>query len=181
MSVATQITTAEQLLRAPQSGQSSELINGRLVQITPAGWEHGRIAMRLGAALHQFVDQHGLGICVAAETGFLLSRDPDTVRAPDVAYVSSERFSAVEGKPRYLPVAPNLVVEVVSPSDRNSEVEEKVQHWLDFGVDLVWVVRSKEKNVTAYSHGDAVVLGDSDLLEAPGILPGFSLAVAELF
>src|SRR5258706_2691268 len=118
----------------PDDGWRYELVDGGLRGVSPAGQEHGRVAMNLGSRLAQFVRERALGVVFAAETGFLIRRQPDTVRAPDVAFVSSARQSAAEG---FFPGAPDLAVEVVSPSDSFVEVEEKVLEWLGAGSQAV--------------------------------------------
>ena len=112
--------------------------------MTPAGNEHGKIAMSVAWRLAQHVEAHGLGAVYAAETGFRLASDPDTVRAPDAAFVSQARLDAVGAVAGYWPGAPDLVVEVVSPGDRYGEVAEKVADWLAAGTQMVVVVEPQQ-------------------------------------
>ncbi|MEM7315631.1 MAG: Uma2 family endonuclease, partial [Planctomycetota bacterium] len=133
----THISTAEQLATLPSDGNRYELIEGILYMMSPAGSDHGRVAMTIGALLYQHVKSHRLGETFAAETGFRISSDPDTVRAPDAAFVSQARLDASppDGT-SYLPLAPDLVVEVISPNDVFAEVERKASQWLAAGSRL---------------------------------------------
>ena len=172
------ITTAEQLLRAGDIGRC-ELVRGELRKMIPPGFPHGRIAMKLGGRILNHVDAHGLGTVVAAETGFLLSRDPDTVRAPDIAFVRAERGTGPERG--YFPGAPDLAVEVLSPDDRPGYVRDKVAEWLEAGTHAVWVVDPRERTVTVHEHGRSVVVGENDTLPGGDVLPAFEFAVGDLF
>src|SRR5688572_2615564 len=127
------LMTADQLAALPDDGQRHELVAGELRTMSPSGGGHGRLAARFTISLGQHVRAHHLGEVLAAETGFLLATDPDTVRAPDVAFVSSERAGPLGDVMGYWPVAPDLVVEVISPNDRYTEVKEKVATWLEHG------------------------------------------------
>jgi Uma2 family endonuclease len=175
-----QITTAEQLLRAPGLGRC-ELVRGELVMISPPGYQHGRIIIRVTAALLRYLDENPLGVLTAAETGFQIGHDPDTVRAPDVGLVLSERDpgDSVKG---YYPGPPDLAVEVLSPDDRAGEVLAKVRDWLQAGGRRVWVIDPQTRTVSVYrSASQIVVLSDSDTLSDEDLLPGFHLPVAEIF
>ena len=140
--IATQLLTADELLRWPDDGQRYELIDGKLKQLASAGSQHGRVVLNVTTPFDQFVRSNSLGVVFAAETGFRLRSNPDTVRAPDVAFVSQERYALVGDVPGYWPGAPDLAIEVVSPSDNYAEVEEKVFDWLDAGTRLVIVFDS---------------------------------------
>ena len=171
--------TAEQLLAMPEDGWRYELVDGELRRMSPAGQEHGRVAMNFGARLAQFVRERALGVVFAAETGFLLRRNPDTVRAPDVAFVSSARLSSAMG---FFPGAPDLAVEVVSPSDSFVDVEEKVLEWLGAGSKAVIVVNPRKRAVSIYRAKDDIrLLTEADVLELSFVVPGFRVAVRELF
>ena len=149
--------------------------------MTPAGSEHGSIVANITAVLVTFVKRKKLGKVFGAETGFQIAHDPDTVRAPDVAFVESHRIGATLGK-GFFQGAPDLAVEVVSPGDRAGEVFAKVQDWLDAGCRAVWVIDPQTRTVTAYrSRHEVVVLGSAEILTAEEFLPGFSVPVAELF
>jgi Uma2 family endonuclease len=172
-------TTAEELLRAGDIGRC-ELIRGKLRMMLPAGFEHGRIALNLTAAIANHVKSHELGTVLAAETGFLLARDPDTVRAPDLAFI---RASRPRGPQRgYYPGAPDLAVEVLSPDDRPGYVREKVAEWLEAGANAVWVVDPAERTVTVHEPGKApVAFGEADLVPGGDLLPGLELRVRDVF
>lgn len=172
--------TADELLQRRQPGRC-ELVRGELVTMTPAGFEHGEIAQGVGTALRSFVAQHRLGVVVAAETGFKIESDPDTVRAADAAFVRADRVPAEKPKGFY-PGAPDLAVEVLSPDDRASDVNDKVQQWLGAGCQAVWVVDPKTRSVTVYRGAkQADVLHLSDTLTGGEILPGFALPVEAIF
>lgn len=176
------LMTAEELLDLPEDHQRHELVLGALRTMAPAGFEQGRVAMRIGARLDAFVEAHGLGVVLGAETGFTLARGPDTVRAPDAAFVRSDRVPPRGARRGFAELVPDLVVEVVSPSDRMSEVTEKALVWVEAGVRLVWVVDPSLRTVTGYRPGTAVsVLRGSSVLDGEDVLPGFRLALAEVF
>ena len=137
MSTTLQPMTADDLLRMPDDGFRYELVKGELRKMAPAGHEHGRVAIRFSWRLAQHVETNDLGAVYAAETGFLISTNPDTVRAPDVAFVSRKRIEGVKKAEGYWPGAPDLAVEVVSPGDTYTEVEEKAIEWLEAGTLMV--------------------------------------------
>jgi len=181
MSVATKVT-AEQLLRMPDDGHRYELIAGELKKMTPAGWRHGAVGGRLYALLARHVLDHDLGELFLAETGFLLARDPDTVRAPDIAFLGKGRLSAATPGEAFWPGPPDLAVEVVSPGDTLGEIDEKVQAWLAAGAKIVWVVNPRWCNVTVYrSPTDIRVLTEQDDLDGQDVVPGFRCPVAAIF
>ncbi|MBI3466621.1 MAG: Uma2 family endonuclease [Planctomycetes bacterium] len=174
--------TAEMLLRLPDDGYRYELIAGELKQMTPAGWIHGGVVGDLHGLLWSFVRQQKLGRVFGAETGFLLARSPDTVRAPDVAFVRQERLLGVRPKEAFWPGAPDLAAEVVSPGDTASEVEETALAWLAAGTLLVWIVDPKSRTIMVYrSPTDVQTLTESDRLDGQDVVPGFSCQVAEVF
>ncbi len=174
--------TAGELLCMPDDGARYELVRGELRKMAPAGNVHGRVAMNFGIFLGTHVKAQGLGAVFAAGTGFRLHRDPDTVRAPDMAFISRERLAEVGETEGYWPGAPDLAVEVVSPSDVYVEVEEKVFGWLDAGAKMVAVVNSRRRSVTVYrSRTEISVLTGDDVMDGDDVVPGFRLAVRELF
>jgi Uma2 family endonuclease len=182
MTTDTKPMTAAELLRLPDAGHRYELVKGELRQMPPAGHQHGRIAMRLAWRLAQYLEEHDLGAVYAAETGFLLARSPDTVRAPDVAYISKQRLAATAPGEGYWPGAPDLAAEVVSPSDTFSEVEGKVVEWLSAGTRLVIVIDPRRENMTVYRGlSDIAFLTRGAILEAGEVVPGWSMAVDALF
>jgi len=138
--------------------------------------------MRLAAHLFQHVEAHHFGTVYAAETGFQLAQDPDTVRAPDVAFVSRQRLEAVGETEGYWPGAPDVAVEVISPSDRYTDVEDKVVEWLEAGSRMVIVVNPRQRAVTVYhSRTDVVRLTAEDTLEGGEVVPGWQLPIREVF
>jgi Uma2 family endonuclease len=173
------ITTAQQLLEAGDIGRC-ELVRGHLIMMTPASSEHGRIIARLTVRLGSFAERHRLGAVFGAETGFLIERRPDTVRAPDVAFVKASRLPGP--KRGWFEGAPDLAVEVVSPDDRASELVAKAQMWLDAGAAIVWLVDPQTQMVTVYRPGGvAQVLRHTDVLTGHDLLPGFSVQIADIF
>src|SRR5437867_2182088 len=174
MAVEPRLMTAEELLAMPDDGMRHELVKGELRTMSPPGGEHGDLAMTIGRHVHAFVGRHRLGRALAAETGFVFRRDPDTVRAPDVAFIRTERIPP-EGVPKgYIPVAPDLVVEVVSPGDTAAEVQEKVEEWLGFGVRAVWVVYPFGPRLQLHlPDRSSRTLGPDDEVDGGEALPGF--------
>ncbi|HEX5138409.1 MAG TPA: Uma2 family endonuclease [Planctomycetota bacterium] len=174
----TGIRTAEELLRNPHIGRC-ELIRGELHMMSPSGAEHGLVAGNMFKAIAIHVDAHGLGKSFAAETGFQISRDPDTVRAPDVAFVRAGRPIPPRG---FYVGAPDLAVEVLSPDDRPGYVREKVAEWLESGARAVWVVDPRDRTVTVHERRrESVTHGEADTLRGGSVLPGFELAVRAVF
>ncbi|MEN6495510.1 MAG: Uma2 family endonuclease [Thermoguttaceae bacterium] len=174
--------TAEQLLRMPDDGFRYELVAGELKKMTPSGWVHGAVGGRLHVLLGQQVLEHRLGEIFFAETGFLLSRDPDTVRAPDIAFIRKDHLPASPPQEAFWPGAPDLAVEVASPGDMVREIDDKVKAWLHAGAMAVWVVNPTWQSVTVYrSSTDIRVLTVNDELTGEDIVPGFRCRVAEIF
>jgi Uma2 family endonuclease len=179
--IATKLMTAEELIALPKDGFRYELIKGELRKKMPAGGEHGFLAMRVGWRLAQHVETHDLGRVYAAETGFKLEVNPDTVLAPDGAFISKRKLLDSEAK-GFLEVAPDLVVEVISPNDVYTEVEEKVAAWLEYGVIIVVVVNPRQRTVKVHrSLTDVVILTRQDVLKLEDILPGWQLEIQAIF
>ncbi len=182
MSTELQLMTADELLALPRGEFRYELVDGELKKMSPAGQKHGRITVRLTEPLAKHVRASQLGQVYAAETGFKLKSNPDTVRASDIAFVRRERLEVLGETEGYWPGAPDLSVEVNSPADTVREIEKKVMEWLEFGSQLVWVVSSKLHTVTVYrSLTDIVTLTENDTLDGGDVVPGFQLAIAEIF
>lgn len=172
--------TAEELLALGDIGRC-ELVEGELLRLSPGGFEHGTVAMQIGSMIAEYVDRHHLGLVTAAETGFRIARNPDTVRAPDAGFVTASRVSAMPRR-GFFEGAPDLAVEVVSPDDRWSEVTAKAAAWVQAGTKLVWVVDPPNRTITVYAPSLSVrVLGEQDTLEAGDVIPGFRVAVSEVF
>jgi Uma2 family endonuclease len=180
MATTESITTADQLFQAPGLGRA-ELVRGELIMMTPAGSEHGSIVVNITVPLATHVKQNALGRVFSADTGFRIAHDPDTVRSPDVAFVQNNRLESPLAR-GFFQGAPDLAVEVVSPSDRASEVLAKVHDWLDAGCRAVWVVDPETRTVTVYRNRSQIyVLGVSEQLSGEDVVPGFTLPVAEIF
>ena len=177
------LMTAEELLRLPSGTWRYELVRGELRRMSPAGHGHGKVVMRFANRLGPYVEAHHLGECYAAETGFVIRRHPDTVRAPDCAFVSAATLSTVWlSRLGFFPGAPDLAVEVVSPFDTPTEVEDKVADWLGAGCQAVVVVDPRREVAMLHRPGvDVEVLAKADRLTLPGLLPGWSLALEEIF
>jgi Uma2 family endonuclease len=176
------LLTADDLFRLPSNGMRHELVKGELRTMPPAGFEHGAVGLNLAAPLGKHVNAKQLGIVVAAETGFIIERDPDTVRAPDIAFVSKERIEQMGVPKAYFPGAPDLAVEVVSPGDTMNEVDEKVELWLARGTTMVWVVNPKRKTVSVYhAREHPAILTVDDYLEGLDVVAGFRMQVREIF
>ena len=182
MTVAPQLMTAAELLKLPDDGFRYELVQGELRRMSPAGHHHGRLVLNITTPLDQHVRTHKLGAVYAAETGFQLTIDPDTIRAADVAFVRQERVDAVGDSDGYWPGAPDLAVEVVSPNDLYTEIEEKVIDWLDAGTRMVVIVNPRKRSVTVYrSRSDISLLSESDMLDGADVVSGWRIAVSALF
>ncbi len=176
------LLTAEDLLRLDSEGVRGELIRGVLHETTPTGQQHGWIVMRLGALLMNFILPRALGTLVGSDSGVLLERDPDTVREPDLAFTSAERLPINADIDGYSDVAPDLVVEVVSPSDQPREVADKVAMWLSHGVSIVWVVRPANRTIDVHrAPANVQTLSESDMLDGLDVLPGFTCPVNAVF
>ncbi len=168
------LLTAEELLYVRIPDKRVELVRGKLVVREPAGYTHGRVAMNLAIRLGAHLERTGGGQLFAAETGFTLERGPDTVRAPDIAFIRRERLPDPE--PVGFPdLAPDLVVEVLSPSDRPGEVLAKVADWLTAGVRLIWVIDPERRVARVYRHDGTELLVTADQpLDGEDVVPGFS-------
>ena len=172
--------TADELLEIRIPHKRLELVRGVLVVREPAGYRHGRIAMNLALRLGAHVARTGAGQVLAAETGFTLARRPDTVRAPDIAFIRRERLPDPEpvGDPD---LAPDLVVEVLSPGDAPGAVLAKVADWLSAGTSLVWLI-DPERRVARVHRGDGteVLLAGDDALEGEDVVPGFACPLSDI-
>ncbi len=175
------LITADELLHLDTSGKPAELVRGRLaVREPPGGW-HGAVAAELAFRITAHVKAHGLGRVFAAETGFKLASNPDTVRAPDVAYVTWDRVP--EPIPAGYPaLAPDLVVEVLSPDERPGEVLAKVGDWLEAGSRLVWVIDPVRRLARVYrADGSEALVRHEDPLDGEDVVPGFASPLAAIF
>jgi Uma2 family endonuclease len=178
MSVDIRLMTADELLAMPKDGMQHELVNGELITMVPAGYRHGTVGGDIHGHLWNYVRAQRLGKVTTSETGYILSRNPDTVRCPDVAFVRTERDVDERG---LFAGAPDLAVEVMSPNDRFSDVVAKVAEYLRAGTSVVIVVDPQKQVAWSYSESEQRTFTICDALEAPDVLPGWSLPLRELF
>jgi Uma2 family endonuclease len=182
MSTTTSMTAAELLALPTGMGKRYELVAGELRVMSPSGWRHGMIVDNLEVLLGSFIRQHGLGRGFGAETGFLLKRDPDTVRAPDYAFIAKQNLPKTEPDEAFWPGPPDLAVEVLSSGDTAGEVAEKIEEWLAAGCAAVWVIDPKLQTVTIYrSPTDVQIKTTGEVLVGEPVVPGFSRTVDEIF
>jgi Uma2 family endonuclease len=175
------LITAEEFaqLPPPADGSQQELVRGVIVTMPPPKGLHDACCSRIDRRLGDFVEDNRLGTAFANDTGFVSERDPDTVRGPDVSYWSRERLPTIPDE--YIDIPPDLAVEVVSPGDHYSRVQNKVRHYLDRGVRMVWVVDPVDRSATVYrSRQQAQILVETDTLSGEDVVPGFSCRVADL-
>jgi len=174
--------TAEELMQLPRGYYRAELINGELIKMPVPKVPHGRIAMRLGLPLVQFISDQNLGEAYISEIGFQLTRNPDTVLGPDLSFISKERLERIGETKGYWQGPPDLAVEVLSPGDRPGKVNKKIAPWFSFGTKQVWIVDQKHSTVTVYrSLSDTTTFSGSDYLESPDLLPGFRISLDKVF
>ena len=179
--ISTQLT-ADDLLNLPPDNMRHELIRGELTTRPPTNGEHGVSTLNIAGILRDFLKANPIGVDAGAETGFIISRNPDTVRAPDAAFIHNDRIPPGGVPKKFWPLAPDLAVEILSPSDSYSEVMEKIDEWLTAGTRLVWVIDPAKKTVGVYApHRQPRILKSADQLDGEQVLPGFKLAVAEIF
>ena len=176
------LLTAEDLLKKSDDGFRYELVKGIMRRMPPAGFEHGVRAVKIGRYLDVYVEKHQLGYVCGAETGFKISQDPDTVLAPDAAFVSQTSIDK-HGIPKgYWVGAPDLAVEIISPNDTYTEVAEKADTWLIAGCKMVWVINPRRETIDVYRlNEDIIVLSADDILEGGDVIEGFQCRVEDLF
>ena len=178
----TKLMTAEQLAKLSPDASRGELVRGEFIPMSPAGFFHGRIALRIGTFLNIYIMQHDIGEAYAAETGFILSKNPDTVRAPDVSFVTYERIRKQSKASGFFDGAPDLAVEVISPSETAVEIETKIIEYLEAGTQLVWIVYPQTETVTVHQAPNLVQkLNVDETLSGVPLLPDFSIPVRDIF
>lgn len=182
MAITTPKITAEDLLLMPDDGWRYELVRGELQKMPPAGAEHSNLGVKFTTYLNLFVVQNDLGLVFGADGGFIIARDPDTVRAPDAAFASKARVQQVRDRRGYWPGPPDLALEVLSPGDTYTEIREKALEWLAAGCRMVVVQDPRKRTITVYrSPEDIITLTEGDTLDGGDVVPGWSVAVKELF
>lgn len=180
MTTTHQLYTTQDVLDLPDDAHRYELVQGELRRMSPAGRKRGRLIMNLSTPLDQFVRAHQIGVVYAAETGFILATDPDTLRAPDIAFVRQERIE--DDEEGFFPGPPDIAIEFISPHDLYTEVDEKVLDYLSAGTRMVIIVNPRKQIVTVYaSRMEIRMLTKDDVLEGSEILPGWSLPVSAIF
>ncbi len=175
-------STVEDVMALPEGSGRCDLIAGEVHEMAPAGGEHSLIAGTFAWVIGAFASERGLGSILVAEPGFILRRDPDTMLSPDVAYVATDRMPPADQRVGPWPMAPDLAVEVISPSERSRLVAAKVTAYLDGGCRLVWIVEPRRRTVTVWTP-DRIsgVYREGDVLDGGEVLPGFTMTVAVVF
>lgn len=175
------LMTATDLLTLRLAHKSAELVRGKLILREPPSTSHGRVQSTLNFLVAAYVRANASGAVFGQDTGFRIATDPDTVRAPDLAFVDRAGIALIPRR-GYAEMAPDLVAEIVSPDDRPGEVLAKVGEWLDAGVRLVWVIDPDRRAATVYQADGSVATAASDSsVSGEPVLPGFSFQLAELF
>lgn len=173
--------TAEELFEWV-NGRRGELIKGEFIEMSPSGGTHGKLSSKIARILGNFIEENNLGESFGAETGFVLFWNPDTVRAPDFAYIAKERLPQIKEFDKFISIPPDLAVEIISPNDRWPDVEDKIADYFAAGVKLVWIINPKPQTVQVYrSPSQSSLLSGSDVLQGDNILPGFSIPVERIF
>jgi len=176
--------TAADLWRLGEGDARRELVNGEVIEMAPVGGIHGDITKKIVRRLAEYEERYGGGKVLVGDVGFVLSvaGDSERVRAPDVAFVSTEKLPDGRLPEGVLQGAPDLAVEILSPSDNPVDVQRTVRDYLEAGTRLVWVVAPAAKTLTVYrADGSARLLTERDQLDGEAVLPGFMLSLAELF
>ncbi len=164
------------------AGKRYELVRGELQETPPAGGYHGNVAFTIASIIGAYIRGKDLGVGFTAETGFVTRRAPDSVRAPDVAFVSKERLAGGRAPDGFVQTAPDLAVEVVSPNDSASAIDAKVNEYFDAGASLVWVVYPGTRSVTVHlSPGENWTLNEEAVLDGEPVFEDFHVPVSELF
>ena len=180
MGTTTHLMTAEELIRLADDGLRHELIKGELLTMSPPGEEHGAVTLNLAFLLAEYVRAQNLGRLYAGDTGFKLESDPDTVLAPDIAFIRAERVGVISKD--YRSGAPDLVVEVLSPNDRRRKVDEKASTWLELGALVVWLVNPRARTVDVrFANGERKLFSEDAELTGDEVVPGFRVSVSEIF
>ena len=175
------LITGEALFAMGDIGRC-ELIEGRIVKMSPTGTEHGKLELRLGHILADFIDETNSGEVLSGETGIYIKQNPDTIRGADLLFISNERWKKRNTARAFLDVAPELVVEIVSPTDRWQDIREKIRDYFSIDVTWVWIVEPKKRAILVFTSPTAFrEYNPGDTLKGEGALKGFELGVTEYF
>jgi Uma2 family endonuclease len=182
MSTKTRLITADEFLLMPDNHMRDELIRGEVISMPLPGGRHGKVAMNISLLLGSHTKANNLGDLFAAETGYLIERNPDTVRGADVSFIRRERLDQIVNWDKHIPFAPDLAVEIVSPSDGARKVADKAAVWLAAGSLMVWNVFSKTRTITVYRPGaEPLTLTEDEVLDGGDVVPGFRCRVGDIF
>lgn len=174
--------TAEDMYDLPHDENKYELSSGLLIRMPPTGFRHSSVALRIGALLHQYAEETDLGRVSGADSGFILQRNPDIVRAPDAAFVTKARMPTYGEPEGFMELAPDLAVEVVSPWDRDRQLNRKIKEYFAAGTRLVWVVYPDTRTIYVYRSADQVrAVDEKSELDGEDVLPGFRCPVSRCF
>jgi Uma2 family endonuclease len=180
--IAEKLHTIEDLEALPDDGRVYELIDGVLVRREPVGATHGAVQWMIGGWIWQFLRANPIGVAFGSDTIYEFQRNPDRGLKPDLTFVRTERLPAREDFDKPLDIVPDLVVEVVSPNDRAYAIEEKIDTYRRAGVPLIWILWPRRRSIWVYEGNQPLrVLGEDDELDGDDVLPGFRVAVADLF
>jgi Uma2 family endonuclease len=182
MGTVDKLMTAEEFEVLPDDGKRYELIDGELREMAPTVNWHGEVETNLTILLHTHVRAHRLGRVSCGEVLYIVRRNPDRVRAADIAFIRQERVPPLEARQHIMEVIPDLVVEILSNSDTIEEISDRIDDWLNASVQILWIVDPFRRTVTIYRPGnDPALLGEHGTLEGDPAVPGFRCPVAELF
>jgi Uma2 family endonuclease len=182
MATTEKLMTAEEFEQLPDDGKRYELIDGELREMAPTVNWHGEVETNLTALLHTHVRAHGLGRVSCGEILYIVRRNPDRVRAADIAFIRQERVPPLEARQHIMEVIPDLIVEILSKLDTVEEISGKIDDWLGAGAQMLWVIDPFRRTVTIYQPGrDPTLLGEHAILEGDPLVPGFRCTVAEIF
>jgi Uma2 family endonuclease len=175
------LLTLKEFNELPDNGVRYELDEGELAPMTFPRPKYQRVAKRILIVLERYLERHPIGEAFLSDTGFVLSENPATLRGPDVSFLGAKRVEDVDPNSD-IPGAPDLAVEVVSPSDSAAELTRKVNQYLKAGSHTVWVVYPDERQVLVFERSGIVrIVSEEQALDAPALLPGFSVPVSSLF
>lgn len=181
MSVAAQPLSAEDLFNMPDNGGRNELLDGELLPMSPINMRHMQVSGRIYHLLQTFLDKHPLGVA-GQELGCILARDPDVVLAPDVLFIRFPRIAAGPLPEKFFDGAPDIAVEVLSPSDTWQEIETKALKYVNHGTSLAWIINPRTQTVTIYKPGPfTLLLKITDTISGESTLPGFSAPLTDFF